>query len=258
MPELPEVETVRRGLDARDGRRPRREIRLRRPDIRFPFPAAFERRLSGRRIVDLSRRAKYLLFTLDSGETLIAHLGMSGSFRIENGGVPTPGNFLRERSKDPKHDHVVMVLDNGWVVTYNDPRRFGFMDLAASGQLADHPRLQRARRRTARARVRRELPGEAVRRRTHIAQSGAARSKTHRRPGQHLCVRGPFSSPPRPDEAGGDPRGRARRTDPRRGSDRRGDPQRARGGHRGRRFDPSRSSPGQRRIGIFPARLQSL
>ena len=66
---------------------------------------------------------------------------MSGSFRIENGEVPTPGNFLRERSKDPKHDHVVMVLDNGCVVTYNDPRRFGFMDLAASGQLADHPRL---------------------------------------------------------------------------------------------------------------------
>jgi formamidopyrimidine-DNA glycosylase len=89
----------------------------------------------------MSRRVKYLLFGLDSDETLIAHLGMSGSFRIEKTAVSTPGSFLHERSKDPKHDHVVMVLDNGYVVTYNDPRRFGFMDLAASGALADHPRL---------------------------------------------------------------------------------------------------------------------
>jgi formamidopyrimidine-DNA glycosylase len=141
MPELPEVETVRRGLapvmlGARID-----EIVLRRADIRFPFPASFERRLTGRRIVDMSRRAKYLLFRLDSDETLIAHLGMSGSFRIENAAVSTPGSFLRERSKDPKHDHVVMVLDNGYVVTYNDPRRFGFMDLAPTGALAEHPRL---------------------------------------------------------------------------------------------------------------------
>jgi formamidopyrimidine-DNA glycosylase len=141
MPELPEVETVRRGLapvmlGARIDK-----VDLRRPDIRFPFPDSFETRLTGRRIVDMSRRAKYLLFRLDSDETLIAHLGMSGSFRIEKTAVSTPGSFLHERSKDPKHDHVVMVLDNGYVVTYNDPRRFGFMDLAASGALAEHPRL---------------------------------------------------------------------------------------------------------------------
>ena len=141
MPELPEVETVRRGLaPVMLGARIDKVV-LRRADIRFPFPASFERRLTGRRIVDMSRRAKYLLFRLDSDETLIAHLGMSGSFRIEKTAVSTPGSFLHERSKDPKHDHVVMVLDNGYVVTYNDPRRFGFMDLAASGALADHPRL---------------------------------------------------------------------------------------------------------------------
>ena len=141
MPELPEVETVRRGLaPVMLGARIDKVV-LRRADIRFPFPASFERRLTGRRIVDMSRRAKYLLFGLDSDETLIAHLGMSGSFRIEKTAVSTPGSFLHERSKDPKHDHVVMVLDNGYVVTYNDPRRFGFMDLAASGALADHPRL---------------------------------------------------------------------------------------------------------------------
>jgi formamidopyrimidine-DNA glycosylase len=141
MPELPEVETVRRGLvPAMVGARIAK-VELRRPDIRFPFPASFAKRLTGRRIVDVNRRAKYLLFQLDSGETLIAHLGMSGSFRIETTTVSTPGEFLRERSKDPKHDHVALTLDTGCVVVYNDPRRFGFMDLAASGALAAHPRL---------------------------------------------------------------------------------------------------------------------
>ncbi len=141
MPELPEVETVRRGLMPAMVGAQIDKVELRRPDILFPFPASFERRLTGRRILDVSRRAKYLLFSLDSGETLIAHLGMSGSFRIENTAVSTPGEFLYERSKDPKHDHVVLTLDNGCAVVYNDPRRFGFMDLAASGALADHPRL---------------------------------------------------------------------------------------------------------------------
>ena len=141
MPELPEVETVRRGLTPSMVGAVIDKVELRRADIRFPFPASFEKRLSGRRIVDVSRRAKYLLFSLDSGETLIAHLGMSGSFRIEKPDASTRGEFLYERSKDPKHDHVVLTLDNGHAVIYNDPRRFGLMDLAASGALADHPRL---------------------------------------------------------------------------------------------------------------------
>ena len=79
---------------------------------------------------------------MDGGETLIAHLGMSGSFRMEKTAVSTPGKFHHERSKDPKHDHVVLVLDNGWVVTYNDPRRFGFMDLAPTETLEQHPRMR--------------------------------------------------------------------------------------------------------------------
>jgi len=141
MPELPEVEIVRRGLlPAMLGARIVK-VELRRKDIRFPFPPRFRERLSGRRIVNMDRRAKYLLFELDGGETLIAHLGMSGSFRMEKGEASTPGAFLRARSKDRKHDHVVLVLDSGWTVTYNDPRRFGFMDLASSGALARHPRL---------------------------------------------------------------------------------------------------------------------
>jgi formamidopyrimidine-DNA glycosylase len=142
MPELPEVETVRRGLtpamlDARIDK-----VELRRADIRFPFPPAFAKRLTGQRIVDVKRRAKYLLFQLDGGDTLIAHLGMSGSFRMEKTEVSTPGKFHHERSKDPKHDHVVLVLDNGWVVTYNDPRRFGFMDLAPTEALEQHVRMR--------------------------------------------------------------------------------------------------------------------
>ena len=138
MPELPEVETVRRGLaPAMVGARIE-AVELRRGDIRFPFPQKFRERLSGRRIEALDRRAKYLLVRLDSGETLIAHLGMSGSFRIEDAFV---GEFHHPRSKDPKHDHVVIHLDNGKVVTFNDPRRFGFMDLATAGGLDAHPRL---------------------------------------------------------------------------------------------------------------------
>lgn len=141
MPELPEVETVRRGLEpAMVGARIEK-VELRRKDIRFPFPPRFRERLSGRRIAALGRRAKYLLFRLDDGETLIAHLGMSGSFRVEAAETTTPGGFHHKRSKDPKHDHVVLHLDNGKIVTYNDPRRFGFMDLVATEALENHPRL---------------------------------------------------------------------------------------------------------------------
>jgi len=142
MPELPEVETVRRGLaPAMLGARIDK-VELRRADIRFPFPPSFAKRLTGQRIIALKRRAKYLLFELDGGETLIAHLGMSGSFRMERTEVSTPGKFHHQRSKDPKHDHVVLVLDNDWIVTYNDPRRFGFMDLGRTEALEQHPRVR--------------------------------------------------------------------------------------------------------------------
>jgi formamidopyrimidine-DNA glycosylase len=141
MPELPEVETVRRGLEAAMLSAQIKRVEQRRADIRFPFPPRFAQRLTGRRIVALTRRAKYLLLELDSGETLIVHLGMSGSFRIEAAVTAIPGAFHHERSKDPRHDHVVFELDNGNVVTYNDPRRFGFMDLVRNEALRAHPRL---------------------------------------------------------------------------------------------------------------------
>ena len=140
MPELPEVETVKRGLaPVMEGSRIRR-AELRRPDLRFPFPPAFSEALEGRRIVSLGRRAKYLLIDIEGGDVVIAHLGMSGSFRVE--GAPeaeTPGDFHMPRSKDTRHDHVVFHLETAEGerrVVYNDPRRFGFMDLARREDIA--------------------------------------------------------------------------------------------------------------------------
>ncbi|MCT7665191.1 bifunctional DNA-formamidopyrimidine glycosylase/DNA-(apurinic or apyrimidinic site) lyase [Shinella kummerowiae] len=143
MPELPEVETVKRGLaPVMEGSRIRR-AELRRPDLRFPFPPAFAEALEGRQVISLGRRAKYLLIDLDGGDVVIAHLGMSGSFRVEGNEVPaeTPGDFQMPRSKDQRHDHIVFHLetpDGERRVVYNDPRRFGFMDLARREDLASH------------------------------------------------------------------------------------------------------------------------
>ncbi len=143
MPELPEVETVRRGLAPTMEGALLAELELRRADLRFPFPEGLSGLAAGRHITGLSRRAKYLLIDLDDGMTIIAHLGMSGSFRIEAGAVAeVPGDFHHPRSKDEKHDHVVFHLENGKGrsrVIYNDPRRFGFMDIARRTDLASHP-----------------------------------------------------------------------------------------------------------------------
>lgn len=138
MPELPEVETVRRGLaPVLDGARIA-AAEARRPDLRFPLPARFVARLEGARILGLSRRAKYLLAPLDTGETLIAHLGMSGRFTIVAARAQ-PGAFYYAAAPDPAHTHVVLETDAGVRVEYNDPRRFGYMDLIASDALDAHP-----------------------------------------------------------------------------------------------------------------------
>ncbi|MEQ8308214.1 MAG: bifunctional DNA-formamidopyrimidine glycosylase/DNA-(apurinic or apyrimidinic site) lyase [Hoeflea sp.] len=144
MPELPEVETVRRGLQpVMEGALIVR-LEQRRADLRFPFPPDFAARLTGRRITAMGRRAKYLLADLDDGMVLVCHLGMSGSFRIEPDGEEalSPGVFHHPRSKDDRHDHVVFHLDGpaGRArVIYNDPRRFGYMDLLPRDALAEHP-----------------------------------------------------------------------------------------------------------------------
>ena len=182
MPELPEVETVRRGLEpVIAGKRIARLIQ-RRPDLRFPLPDRFAERLTGRRIESLGRRAKYLLARLDGGEVLVMHLGMSGRFTISpspsphvfssplEGEVPrrggggavrrldrdldpppppalratspargeekhTVGEFVQSTGTDPAHDHVAFAMEGGATVTYNDPRRFGFMDLVPEADL---------------------------------------------------------------------------------------------------------------------------
>jgi formamidopyrimidine-DNA glycosylase len=146
MPELPEVETVRRGLaPALEGARIER-IELRRPDLRFPFSRRFAARLKGRRVTALRRRAKYLLAEIDDGSMLLMHLGMSGSFRIERGGkgggrpLADDAVYYR-RGKEAAHDHVVFHLKGGTRVVYNDPRRFGFMLLIGKKEFDTHPLL---------------------------------------------------------------------------------------------------------------------
>lgn len=137
MPELPEVETVRRGLAPHAEGLVIERVEQRRPNLRFPFPDDFIKRLEGRRLVSMGRRAKYLVADMDDGTVLIMHLGMSGSFRVElSSGEETPGTFHYDRSKSTTHDHVVFHMSNGGRLIYNDPRRFGFMDLTTRAGLA--------------------------------------------------------------------------------------------------------------------------
>jgi formamidopyrimidine-DNA glycosylase len=145
MPELPEVETVRRGLEPAMAGARIISLELRRKDLRFPFPEDFAARVAGSTIEGLSRRAKYLLVHLNNGQSIIAHLGMSGSFRIEQDEDSTaPGSFHHDRGKTGTHDHVIFRLENNASpvsVIYNDPRRFGFMHVAATADLNRHPSL---------------------------------------------------------------------------------------------------------------------
>jgi formamidopyrimidine-DNA glycosylase len=140
MPELPEVETVRRGLlSSLEGRRIT-HVLARRPDLRFPLPDDFAARLQGARVLALRRRAKYLLAELDTGETLVMHLGMTGRFEIEeHGRTLKPGAFVREAPADARHAHVLFDTDAGRRITYSDARRFGFMGLAPTDRLDLHP-----------------------------------------------------------------------------------------------------------------------
>ena len=139
MPELPEVETVRRGLlPTLQGARLAR-VEARRPDLRFPLPEDFAARLTGARIEGLRRRAKYLLAPLDTGETLIMHLGMTGRFEIEEGeAAGRPGRFHYAAPVGGKHAHVVFETEAGRRVVYSDARRFGFMGLIRTDGLERH------------------------------------------------------------------------------------------------------------------------
>ena len=146
MPELPEVETVRRGLEpAMEGAR-FAKVEVHRGDLRWPLAKDFARRLEGQTVTGLGRRAKYLLADLSSGDVLIMHLGMSGSFHVFQESArrgKTPGNYYHERAQHTAHDHIVFHMSSGAVVTFNDPRRFGSMKIVARQQLDAEPLLSR-------------------------------------------------------------------------------------------------------------------
>jgi len=143
MPELPEVETVRRGLaPVMEGAR-FLKVEANRPDLRRPFPKDLVQRLTGKTVTGLGRRDKYLLADLSSGDVLMMHLGMSGSFRVAaDGHAKAPGKFHHPRSEARAHDHVVFHMSSGAQVIFNDPRRFGLMLLVPRGELAEHPLMR--------------------------------------------------------------------------------------------------------------------
>jgi formamidopyrimidine-DNA glycosylase len=135
LPELPEVETVRRGLTPAMLEQHILAAETRREGLRFPFPANMAERLTGTRVTAIDRRAKYLLVGLDSAQTLIVHLGMSGRMLVS--GLPT-ANFVAVSATPQKHDHVVLTMSGGARITFNDARRFGMMDLWPSADLSRH------------------------------------------------------------------------------------------------------------------------
>jgi formamidopyrimidine-DNA glycosylase len=136
VPELPEVESTRRSIAPSMVRARIEAVDLRRPDLRRPFPRRFAQRLTGQTVTALGRRAKYLVASLSSGETLLMHLGMSGSFRV----VRERRGRLAPLELDT-HDHVVFHMSSSRAVVFNDPRRFGLMELVAEGKLTRHPVL---------------------------------------------------------------------------------------------------------------------
>ncbi|MFW2589585.1 bifunctional DNA-formamidopyrimidine glycosylase/DNA-(apurinic or apyrimidinic site) lyase [Sagittula sp. SSi028] len=138
MPELPEVETVRRGLAPAMEGTVIAQARVNRPDLRWPFPDRMAERLTGARVLQLRRRSKYILADLDRGETLLIHLGMSGRMLVS--GDPL-GQFVHDHPAPEKHDHVVFDMANGARITFNDPRRFGAMDLLETSTAEAHPLL---------------------------------------------------------------------------------------------------------------------
>jgi len=158
MPELPEVETVRRGLDPAMNERRIVAADVRRPDLRWPLPARMAERLTGARVLALRRRSKYILADLDPGETLLVHLGMSGRMLVlapcgnaphpipphegEGAARPRPlGTFHAAHPAPSKHDHVILDMEGGARIVFNDARRFGAMDLVATAAAEAHPLL---------------------------------------------------------------------------------------------------------------------
>jgi len=146
MPELPEVETVRMGLDPVLTGRTFERVTTKRADLRFPFPDRFAARLTGASVTRLERRAKYLIAHLSTDEALLMHLGMTGRFHVQAAGDAQPhllGDYEYDTDAGPKHMHAVFEMRGGGRVTYSDPRRFGYMLLIPESGLAEHPMMHR-------------------------------------------------------------------------------------------------------------------
>ena len=166
---------------------------LRRRDLRIPFPHRFRQRLTGMVVVSLTRRAKYLVAGLSSGETLIMHLGMSGSFRAEMIGGSHHAADAMQKVAHERHDHVLFRMSSGAIVTFNDPRRFGLMDLVKAGQLATHPILSKLGPEPLADDFDGAVLARACRGKRTALESDAPRSAGGRRPREHLRQRGPQS-----------------------------------------------------------------
>lgn len=148
MPELPEVEIVTRGLARLLVGKSFAHVEQRRKDLRFPLPERFAERLQGQRVTALRRRAKYILAETQSGDVLVVHLGMTGRIMASppkrtRRDAETLASYVYDTGCDPAHDHIRFLLSDGTTLTYNDPRRFGFMLLLAEGDVAEHPALRR-------------------------------------------------------------------------------------------------------------------
>jgi len=143
MPELPEVETVVKGLAKKIKGKLIENALINRPDLRWPFPKGMKTRLEGKIILNIKRRSKYILINLSSNETMVMHLGMSGRVLIKNGEkVFRDPNFYWNKENFDKHDHVILTMKDGTTVVYNDPRRFGFIDLCDSDEIQNHRMLK--------------------------------------------------------------------------------------------------------------------
>ena len=258
MPELPEVETVRRGLAPVMEGAVIEKVEQRRPDLRKPFPARFARRITGRRVTHLGRRAKYLLADLDDGTVLVMHLGMSGSFRVEaNGAGRIVANSYRPRSKLSAHDHVVFHLSSGVRVIFNDPRRFGLMDLVARSDIPTSRHFHAIGIEP----LGNELSGVALARlfagRKAPLKAALMDQRLVAGLGNIYVCEALWRARLSPD-AGGLACERRRKAARACGPSRRSDPRRARGGDRRRRVVAPRPHPHRRRARRLPARFCGL
>ena len=220
MPELPEVETVRRGLaPAMEGAAfAKVEVRDRR--LRWPIAKDFAKRLEGKTVAGLGRRAKYLLADLSSGDVLLMHLGMSGSFRV--GKDAKPGVYYHERGKSTKHDHVVFHMSNGETVTFNDPRRFGSMKLVPRAKLEQEPLLRALGPEPLGNEFDAAMLAQGLSGQEDVAEGRAQRPARGCGPGQYLCLRGAVPRAAFAEAAGVHHRRPSRQAEPTRGGAGRG------------------------------------